>query len=182
MKKKHYTNVVIFVLLIFSSILIFGYIKTPNEATQEDYVPITIQHSQYFDSLEGKIITGSNKGIASGDFRWEATGYQYGGEGSINSTFMISMHPYKDITVSRLKKIENTDFDSNARSTCSKVDYDRSEEQIIRVNDGDVFCLSLDKNRDGVFGDSYLKLKIKSHTDSSEGNYADSMTFIYKVL
>ncbi len=145
-------------------------------------MPMTMRHWQYFDSAKSELIAEKKKGIASGDFRWEATGYQYGGEGSINGNFLISMHPYKDVTVSRMKKIENTDFDSVSRSTCSKVEYDQSDEQILRVNDGDVFCLSLDKNRDGVFGDSYLKLKINSHEDSRKGTYAESMTFIYKVL
>ena len=178
MGRKHFISIAIFILLVLSSILIFAYIKTPNG----NYMPMTLRHWQYFDSSEGVIITENKKAISIGDFRWEATGYKYGGEGSINGTFMISMHPYKDVIVSRLKKIENADFDSVARSICSKVEYDQFDEQILRVNDGDVLCLTLDKNRDGVFGDSYMKIKIRSHTDSSEGKSADSMTFIYKVL
>lgn len=178
MGKKHYISIAIFISLVLSSILIFAYVKTPNE----NYMPLTIRHLQYFDSSEGVIITGEKKGISSGDFLWGATGYKYGGKGSINSYFRISMHPYKDVIVSRMKKIENNDFDSVSRSTCSKAEYDQSDDQILRVTDGDVLCLTLDKNRDGVFGDSYLKLKINSHEDSSRGTHADSMTFIYKVL
>ncbi len=178
MKRKHYISIAIFISLVLSSILIFAYMKTPNE----NYMLMTIRHWQYFDASEGIIIKEKKKAISLGDFRWEATGYQYGGEGSINGNFLISMHPYEDVTVSRIKKIENTDFDSVSRSTCSKATYDQSDEQILRVNDGDVLCLTLDKNRDGVFGDRYLKLKINSHADSSKGTYADSMTFIHKVL
>ena len=116
MGKKHYISITIFITLVLSSILIFAYIKTSNE----NYMPMTIRHLQYFDSSEGVIITGEKNGISSGDFLWVATGYKYGGKGIINSNFRISMHPYKDVTVSRLKKIENTDFDSVSRSTCSR--------------------------------------------------------------
>ena len=92
------------------------------------------------------------------------------------------MKPYKDVTVSRLIKIKNADFDSLSRSTCSKAAYDQSSEQILHIADGDVICLSLDKNRDKIFGDGYVKIKIISHTDSQQGNYADSMTFVYERL
>ena len=97
MKRKHYISVAIFISLVLSSILIFAYVKTPNE----NYMPMTIRHWQYFDSSEGVIIKEEKKGISSGDFRWEATGYRYGGEGSINGNFVISMHPYEDVTVFR---------------------------------------------------------------------------------
>ena len=173
--------VINFVVILFS-ILVFDNISSSDDVSNKKYVLMTIRHWQYFDSSKGSIITDEKEGISSGDFRFESTDYRYGSIGSINGNFLISMKPYKDVTVSRMKKIENADFDSVSGPICRNVEYDQFDEQILRVNDGDVFCLSLDRNRDGVFGDSYLKLKIISHTDSNEGNYAGSMTFVYKVL
>lgn len=180
MVKKKYFVIIMIVLVVVTAILIFNFFL--NNPRWENYPEITIRHWQYFDASRDMIIREDEKGYSYGDFRWESTGYQLGEIGSIKANFMVTMHSQKHIIVSRLKKIENDDFDSVSRSICSKVEHDQFDKQMLRVNDGDVLCLSLDKNRDGVFGDSYLKLKIISHTDSSEGNYADSMTFIYKVL
>ncbi len=180
--KINYISMVMNILLILFSILVFDNISSSNDVTNKNYLLMTIRHWQYFDSSKRSIITDEKEGISSGDFRFESTGYRYGSIGSINGNFLISMTPYKDVTVSRLKKIQNADFDSISRLTCSKAKYDRSSEQILQVNDGDVLCLALDKNRDGAFGDNYLKIKIISHTDSNEGNYADTIMFIYKVL
>lgn len=174
-------RIIIFITLIISSFLIFIHTKISGEISRDPYVPITIHHWQYFDSTKSILISNDKKGIASGDFRWEATNYQHGGIGSINSKFMISMHPPKFITVSRLKKIQNADFDSISRKTCNEIKYDQADF-FSRVNDNDIFCISRDKNRDHVYGDDYVKLKIVSHKDADNGNYADYITFLYEVL
>ena len=174
--------------MIFSNVLILCVLLILNctivSAGAVDQSPesLTIGHSQYFDSANGSVIRDEEKGIFSADFRFEATAYQFGGIGSINGNFLISMHPYKDATASRSKKINNSDFHAVSRTTCSKAEYDQSSEQIITVSDGDIVCFSLDENRDKVFGDGYVKIKIISHTDSKLGPYADSMTFIYRRL
>jgi hypothetical protein len=180
--KSRFFSLPVSILVILFTTTGFGSICASDDSDKKEYVLITIRHWQYFDSSKGSIIFNEKEGIASGDFRFESTSYQYGNIGSINGNFLISMKPYKDVTVSRMKKIENADFDSVTRTVCSNVEYDQFDEQILGVNDGDVFCLSLDRNRDGVYGDSYLKLNILSHTDSNEGNYAGSVTFVYKVF
>lgn len=181
MLKKYYLSGIFPVVLIGSVFVIFSYAKMQIETSSKNYVPMNIRHGQYIDFTEKAVISDEQKGISSGDIRWEATGYQYGGTGTINSKFMISMHPTKYITVSRLKKIQSADFASVSRATCKETKYDETDV-ISRVNDDDIFCISSDKNRDGEYGDDYVKLKIISHKDSNKGNYADSVTFIYEVL
>ena len=128
--------------LIFSNVLILCVLLILNctivSAGAVDQSPesLTIGHSQYFDSANGSVIRDEEKGIFSADFRFEATAYQFGGIGSINGNFLISMHPYKDATASRSKKINNSDFHAVSRTTCSKAEYDQSSEQIITVSDG----------------------------------------------
>lgn len=176
MIKKNYVGIIIIILVGVTAIVLFL-----NKSQGRNYSEITIRHLQYFDSSKGEIITEKEKGISSGDFQWQSTIYQNNRIGSISGRFVISLHPYADITVSRLKKVQDTDFDSLSRKTCSEIKYEESDF-FVGVNDSDIFCVSIDKNRDGVLGDRYLKLKIISHTDSKEGNYSDSMTFIYKAL
>jgi hypothetical protein len=176
MIKKYYVGIIVIILFVVFSIVILVY----NKARSRNYPELTIRHSQYFDSSKGIILIGQ-EGISHGDFQWQSTIYQNDNIGSIYGEFEVSILPFKSVTVSRLKKIQNTGFDSVSRATCSGIKYEKLDS-FSRVNDGDILCVSMDKNRDGIYGDGYLKLKIISHSDSKEGKYADSMTFIYNVL
>lgn len=175
MMKKYYVGIIVFILFVVFSIIILVYNKT----SKENYSKQTIRYLQYFDSSKGIILLIDKEGISHGDFQWQSTIYQNKSIGSISGEFVISLEPYKSIIASRLKKIQNTDFDSVSKTTCSEIKYEELNS-FSNVDEGDILCVSMDKNRDG--GDGYLKLKIISHTDSKEGKYADSMTFMYKVL
>jgi hypothetical protein len=50
------------------------------------------------------------------------------------------------------------------------------------VEDKDMICFSVDENKDGIMGDKFFVINVISHIDSSEGNYAESMSFAYKVF
>jgi len=179
MGKKNYFVILIIILTVVTVIMTFNYFL--NKPQGRNYPEITLRHLQYFDSSKGIIAIEKKKGIASGDFQWQSTLYHNNSIGSISGIFVISVKPYADIAASRLKKIRDTDFDRISRKTCSKIKYEASDS-FLYVNNGDILCVSMDKNRDGKYGHAYLKLKIISHTDSKEGKYADSMTFIYRVL
>jgi len=179
MIKKDLMGITIFILIVLTAIIIISYFQ--NKPQRRNYPEITIRHLQYFDSSKGNIVTEREKGISSGDFQWQSTIYQNKSIGSISGIFVISVKPYSEITVSRLKKVLDIDFDRISRKTCSEIKYEGSNV-FSNVNEGDILCVSMDKNRDGIYGDAYLKLKVISYTNSNKGNYADSMTFIYRAL
>jgi len=179
MIKKDLIRITICILIIVTITIIFSCFL--NKPQGRDYPEITIRHLQYFDSSTGNIKAEREKGISSGDFQWQSTIYKNKSIGSISGIFVISVKPYSEITVSRLKKVQDIDFDKISRKNCSEIKYEESDV-FINANEGDTFCIAMDKNRDGTYGDGYLKLKIISHRDSKEGKYADSMTFIYKIL
>jgi len=179
MIKKDLMGITIFILIVVTAIIIISYFQ--NIPQGRNYPELIIRHLQYFDSSTGNIIAEREKAISSGDFQWQSTIYQNKSIGSISGIFVISVKPYSEITVSRLKKVLDTDFDRMSRKTCSEIKYEELDS-FSNVSEGDILCVSMDKNRDGIYGDAYLKLKISSHTDSKEGKYADSMAFIYRVL
>lgn len=184
--------IIIGIILIFFIILIFLIYK--NYFLVDNKI-ITINHLETFDSSDGKIYTNTLKG----DFRWESTGYQYtDGIGRIYGNWCNGNPRFGNcVTASMSVKIKEINLENVTKESCQLIRYgldkefnsnqngsetDASMSYSIPVNDNDIICFSIDKNRDGIMGDEFIAIKIISHIDSNEGDYADSMTFEYKIL
>lgn len=185
---------IIIVLALLIGIIFLIY-KEHKDSPQTNYDLITIKHLEAFDSSEGQLSVNSLKG----DFQWESTSYQYtNGIGRIYGNWCNGNPRFENcVTASMPLKVKESNLDKVTKNTCESIKYgldnefnshqNSSETSIgvsysIPVKDGDIICLSIDKNRDGTMGDQFTAIKILSHVTSNEGDYADSMTFEYRIL
>ncbi len=200
MKKRLKISIVagfIIILLIVTCIIIWQF-KQRNVFEGDDAIfkeVVTIKHLETFDSFDGQVSINSLKG----NFQWESTNYQYtDGIGRIYGYWCNGNPRFGNcITASMPVKIEELDLDRVTKDSCEFIRYGLDSEfnshqnssevnttlsYSIPVKDEEIICLSIDKDRNGIMGDSFIAIKIISHIDSNEGNYAESMTFKYKLL
>lgn len=160
----------------------------------EDNSSITITHLQTFDSSSGQILNYS----LIGDFQWQSTAYEYGSIGRIYDYWSIGNPRFGNSTnPSMLVKIQETDINKVTKEDCESAKYGLdgefdsyynknitkiSNSYSLPVEDKDMICFSVDENKDGIMGDKFFVINVISHIDSSEGNYAESMSFTYKVF
>ena len=189
---KKYWRIGLFIILFLVIILTIIFYNTLGikEINQE----ITIRHMQTFDSKTKSVLNNS----LIGDFQWESTGYQNGGIGRIynywtigNPRFGDSTSPsmHSKIDVSKIEKVTKEDCESAKYGLQGQFDgyYNELEGKENNhystiVQDGDVICFSIDENKDGIMGDKFMVIKILSHVDSIQGDYAESVNFSFKVF
>lgn len=184
------------IIIIFGIVVMILYIGSFGawKDTLEQEKIVKIESGQTFDSTSGKLFENSKEG----DFQWQATGYQYGGIGTIHNTWSIGnprfgegAHPSMHV------KIDKTNLGKVTKKDCESAEYGLNGEfeshynimtgktnnyYSTKIKDGEIICFSIEKNKDGIWGDKFIAIKIINHTDASDKSYAESMNFAYKMF